>query len=399
MIFPLRNVSMLIGLLAIFALTLSACQPPTQAQISAELTGQNAPIFSNPVSELQGSADSSFARADGQTPVTFPDDFGPHPEYQTEWWYYTGNLRAQDGRHFGFQLTFFRRALLPPGEWLARESRWDATQAYMAHFAITDTRGERHAAFERLSRGAAGLAGAQAQPFKVWLEDWTIEQTGAQDYRLYAAQDDVRLELNLRDLKGPVLQGDAGYSQKGPESGNASYYFSQTRLQAQGTLSVSGASYPVSGFSWMDHEYSTSALSQGQVGWDWFSIQLDNDSELMLFQIRRDDGSIDPFSSGAYIAPDGSTRQLSRQDFQIDVLDTWRSPITGAIYPSRWRIQIPALQLSLELTPHLADQELDLTYAYWEGAVSASGQIAGIDIFGDGYVELTGYTGSMAGEF
>jgi predicted secreted hydrolase len=303
-------------------------------------------------------------------------------------------LRTPDGRHFGYQLTFFRRALLPPDQWPLRQSRWDATQAYMAHFALTDTRAGRQVAFERLSRGAAGLAGAQAEPFQVWLEDWMIEQTGAQEYRLYAAQDDIRLELTLRDLKEPVLQGDAGFSQKGPEAGNASYYFSQTRLQSQGTVSAGDASYAVSGYSWMDHEYSTSALSQGQVGWDWFSIQLNNQSELMIFQIRRDDGSIDPFSSGAYITPDGSPRRLTREDFQIDVLDTWRSPATGAAYPSRWRIQIPTLQLTLELTPHLADQELDLSYAYWEGAVSIRGQVQASSVSGDGYVEMTGYIDS-----
>lgn len=383
----------------LLTLLLSACQPAARSTISAELASPSAPGYSDPVLALQSDTDSSFARAGGPAPIVFPDDFGAHPEYQTEWWYYTGNLRTQEGRHFGFQLTFFRRALLPPTLWPARPSRWGTTQAYMAHFALTDTRAGEHVAFERLSRGSAGLAGAQAQPYQVWLEDWSIEQTGEREYRLIAAQEDVRLDLTLRDLKGPILQGDAGYSQKGPQAGNASYYFSQTRLQSQGTLSIAGASYPVSGYSWMDHEYSTSALSPGQVGWDWFSIQLDDQSELMLFQIRRDDGSIDPFSSGAYIASDGSSLPLSREDFQIAVQATWRSPITGAVYPARWQINIPRLQLSLELTPHLADQELDLTYAYWEGAVAIQGQLAGSQVLGDGYVEMTGYSGSMAGEF
>ena len=346
---------------------------------------------------------TGFARADGPRPLAFPADHGPHNDFQTEWWYYTGNLQTSDGRHFGYQLTFFRRALAPPAQRQARKSDWAADQAYMAHFALTDVAtnaaGKRFQSFERLGRGAAGLAGAQAEPFGVWLEDWSIVQVEPDVYHLRAAQNDVTLDLTLRDLKGPVLQGDRGYSQKGPDAGNASYYYSLTRLASTGAVRVGEASYQVSGASWMDHEFSTSALSADQVGWDWFALQLDDGSELMLFQIRKADGSVDPFASGTFVAADGSTRWLKRDDFQITVNGTWRSPHSGATYPAAWTVKVPALDLTLDIKPYLADQELDVSVRYWEGAVRFSGERNGRAVSGNGYIEMTGYTSSMGGQF
>lgn len=353
---------------------------------------------------------SGFARADGPARISFPADHGPHPEYQTEWWYYTGNLQTEDGRRFGFQLTFFRRALQPPSQAAERDSGWAATQLYMAHFALSDIQEGRFQAFERLSRRAAGLAGAQAEPFRVWLEDWQVEQLSPTDacpngltqpcaYRLFAGQQGVSLDLELVDTKGPALQGEAGYSQKGAEPGQASYYYSLTRMQATGRVTIGGETFDVSGLSWMDHEWSTSALSIEQVGWDWFSLQLEDGSELMLFQIRRADGTVDPFSSGALIAGDGSTTRLKRDDFIIQITDTWTSPHSGAIYPAGWTVRIPGLDLELQLRPYMKDQELNVSYAYWEGAVQATGSRADIPIAGNGYVELTGYSSSMGGEF
>ena len=347
----------------------------------------------------QTASTDQFARATGPVPLQFPEDFGPHPDYQTEWWYYTGNLAAPEGRHFGYQLTFFRRALGAPGDLDSRQSDWSTNQAYMAHFALTDVAGGKHSSFEKLSRGAAGLAGAQAEPYRVWLEDWSVEETTPGEYRLIAAQDGLSLDLRLKDLKGPILQGDQGYSRKGPEPGNASYYYSQTRLKTDGTVSVAGRDYPVQGLSWKDHEYSTSALSPGQVGWDWFSVQLDDEHELMLFQLRQEDGSIDPFSSGTLVYPDGSTRTLGKDDFSIRVEDRWKSPVSGGVYPSRWVVEIPSESLTLEITPYLADQEMDVSYNYWEGAVKVSGQRLEQPVSGKGYVELTGYADSMSGEF
>lgn len=341
-----------------------------------------------------------FARVEGPRELVFPRDHGAHPDYQTEWWYYTGNLAADNGRRFGFQLTFFRRAVLPVAERVERESAWATEQVYMAHFTLTDVGGQKFQAFERLERGAGGLAGAQGDPFyQVWLRDWSVEQVSPDRYHLRASEEGVDLDLMLTDRKGPVLQGNQGYSQKGPEEGNASIYFSQTRLEAEGTVRVGIYQYPVIGFSWMDHEYSTSALSAGQVGWDWFSIQMDDGSELMMFHIRRADGSVDPFSSGTWIAPDGSTQKLSRDDFQIEVLDTWTSPRSGGEYPSGWQVSIPALDLNLRIEPLLQDQELDVSYRYWEGAVEILGEREGRSLTGYGYVELTGYARSMEGEF
>jgi predicted secreted hydrolase len=243
------------------------------------------------------------------------------------------------------------------------------------------------------------LAGAQAAPYQVWLEDWQVEEVAPDVTRLRAADEGLALDLLLTDRKGPILQGDRGYSPKGPQPGNASYYYSLTRLETSGTLQVADAEYAISGLSWMDHEWSTSGLAAGQVGWDWFSVQLDDGSELMVFQLRREDGSIDPFSSGTLIDPDGNTGHLDRDEFEIRVEDTWHSPHTRATYPARWTVIVPAVDLVLEIEPHLADQELVLSYAYWEGAVRVEGERAGRAVRGNGYVEMTGYAGSMRGQF
>jgi predicted secreted hydrolase len=353
-----------------------------------------------PVIAPAGAA-TGFARAEGPRPLDFPADYGPHPDFQTEWWYYTGNLATDTGRRFGYQLTFFRRALKPPMEREDRASDWATEQVYMAHFALTDVAGEQHWAFERFSRGAAGLAGAATMPYHVWLEDWRVEQVGDDPgvMQMLAAQDDLALDLRLIDRKGPILQGDRGYSQKGPDPGNASYYYSQTRLETSGAVTVGEVIFEVEGWSWMDHEFSTSALAPDQVGWDWFAFRLEDGSDLMLFQIRKADGEIDLFSSGTLIGPGGETRRLTRDDFTIDVEETWRSPRSGTSYPSRWSVSVPSADLVLAIEPYLADQELNLSYAYWEGAVRIEGERAGASITGEGYVELTGYAGSMEEQF
>jgi predicted secreted hydrolase len=346
-----------------------------------------------------------FTRASPGWVWQFPRDHGPHNDFQTEWWYYTGNLQTADGRRFGFQLTFFRRALLPPVQLAERASDWGGGQVYMAHFAISDIGGGQFFASERLSRGAAGLAGAQGQPYQVWLEDWQVQEAPGQGackatlpppcmVYLKAANGPVALALRLLDAKGPVLQGDQGFSRKGAGDGQASYYYSLTRLQANGTVTVNGQEFSVTGSAWMDHEFSTSALQKDQVGWDWFSIQLEDGREMMVFQIRRADGTIDPFSSGAVIEADGRITPLQRQDFSLEVTDTWQSRASGAEYPSGWRLRVAKAGLDLTLSPLMKNQELNVSYAYWEGAVLVGGSVAGV-----GYVELTGYSGSMGGEF
>lgn len=342
---------------------------------------------------------TGFQRAEGPREWTYPEDLGPHPEYQTEWWYYTGNLKTEDGEHFGYQLTFFRRGLVPPDEAVERGSAWGTDQVYMAHFAISDIAAGTHSAYEHFTRGAAGLAGAQSQPYQVWLEDWSVTQSADGQYHLTAKQESLAIDLILKDSKGPVLQGVDGYSQKGSDPGNASYYYSQTRMPTTGTIRTASGSYDVNGLSWKDHEFSTSALSKGQVGWDWFSIQLDNETELMFFQLRRADGSIDPFSSGTWVSPQGETVHLSSDDFDLEVNRTWRSPESGAQYPSDWTVTIPTLDLVLEIRPYLADQEMNVSYDYWEGAVQVEANVSGENINGSGYVEMTGYAAPMSSDF
>jgi len=349
---------------------------------------------------LVGQTNQGFDRVTGPLEFSFPKDHGPHPGYQTEWWYYTGNLQTAEGQHFGYQLTFFRRALVPPDEVVDTGSAWRTSQVYFAHFAISDIAGKKFQYAERFSRGAAGLAGAEGEPaYSVWLEDWSVRQLEDGLYQLQAATDDFSLKLRLVDQKGPILQGDRGYSPKGSEPGNASAYVSQTRLEAAGEVTLAGEKYLVTGWSWMDHEFSTSALAEGQVGWDWFSIQLDDGSELMLFTLRREDGTTDPFSAGTWIAQDGSTLALARDDFNIQTTAEWRSPHSGAVYPAGWKVRVPALDLELTIVPLMSDQELNLSFVYWEGAVAVDGRRGGKSVEGFGYVELTGYAKSMQGQF
>jgi predicted secreted hydrolase len=372
------------GALAVFALW------PGRADV--ERGGVRANLA---VSEALGSGDpTGFARATAPRPFSFPADLGPHPEFRTEWWYYTGNLETAAGRHFGFQVTFFRTALAPPtAGTAARGSAWSARQLYLAHFALTDTAGRRFHAWSRLSREALGLAGAQANPFRVWLEDWAAEgqAAGGLPVRLRAAEGDVAIDLVLASDKPVVLQGDRGLSRKGPEPGNASYYYSLTRMSARGTVRAGGEPLPVSGLAWMDREWSTSALGRDLIGWDWLALQLDDGRDVMVYRLRRRDGAADPHSAGALIAADGAARPLALGDVKLDALDHWTSPRSRVRYPSRWRLAISGAALSLEIIPRLADQELIVGTRYWEGAVRVEGIAAGRPIAGRGYVELVGY--------
>ena len=342
--------------------------------------------------DLQG-----FARALEPRPFAFPADHGPHSNYQTEWWYYTGNLETVDGRHFGFQLTFFRRALLPAP--VERSSELAADQIYFAHFAVTDVGAGQHRFYERFSRGAAGLAGASGEPYRVWLEDWSVESLDAQGttVHLVAEQDGLAIDLQLQASKPVVAHGDRGLSPKSGEPGNASYYLSFTRMETTGRVGLDGEALDVRGESWFDHEWSTSALGPQAVGWDWFSLQLDDGREIMLYRIRREDGTIEPVSGGTLVEADGSTRRLTADQLDVAVLDTWTSPETGGEYPSRWRVLVPDAGLDLTLEPWLADQEMRVSFPYWEGAVQIRGRSAGRPVEGNGYVELTGYAISMQG--
>jgi len=347
------------------------------------------------VREALGSAEvTGFARAMTPRAFSFPADHGPHPEFRTEWWYYTGNLETATGRHFGFQLTFFRTALAPPTAPTGHvASAWSTRQLYLAHFALTDTAGRRFHAWSRLDRESLGLAGARATPFCVWVGDWSAEGATADDLpmQLRAAEGDVAIDLTLAALKPVVLQGDRGLSRKGPEPGNASYYYSLSRMSARGTVRVEGEPLAVTGLAWMDREWSTSGLGPDLVGWDWLALQLDDGRELMVYRLRRRDGSTDAHSAGSLVGADGAARSLTASDVTLDALDRWTSPRSRVRYPSRWRLAVPGAGLALEIVPRLADQELIVGTRYWEGAVRVEGTADGRAIAGRGYVELVGY--------
>ena len=331
---------------------------------------------------------AGFARALAPRPLSFPEDHGPHPDFRTEWWYYTGNVTTPAGRHFGFQLTFFRVALAPTEQ--PRASAWGTRQLYVAHFALTDTAGRRFHAASRTSRAALGLAGADATPFRVWVGNWSAEGDGAST-RLRANERGVAIDLTLSTGKPMVLQGDRGLSRKGPEPGNASLYYSFTRMSARGVVREGTDTLGVAGEAWMDREWSTSALGGALEGWDWFALQLDDGRELMAYRLRRRDGAIDPFSSGTLVAADGSAQRLDAAAVRVETLAHWTSPRSGVRYPARWRLSVPSAALTLEIEPRLADQELVVGTRYWEGAVAVAGSSAGRPSAGHGYVELVGY--------
>lgn len=342
---------------------------------------------------LGGGDATGFLRATAPRPFAFPADHGAHDGFRTEWWYVTGNLFAADGRAFGVQLTFFRNALVAGGA--ASPSRWRSHHVWMAHFALADERRGTFRFAERFAREAVGLAGVTAAPFRVALEDWSIAATSpaGSDFsplRLAAREADFAVDLALETGKPPVLQGEGGLSQKGPEPGNASYYYSLTRLATRGTVTVAGETVPVTGEAWLDREWSTSALGAELAGWDWFALQLDDGRELMFYRLRRKDGANDPWSRGSLVAADGSSRSLQPAEVRLTPLSTWPSP-TGAIYPAKWRIEVPGEALDLELAPRVANQELAVTVRYWEGAVKIAGSSHGRPIGGHGFVEMTGY--------
>lgn len=360
-------------------------------------TGREPVAASLSLSDAMGSRadDPLYERAIGPRRFEFPADHRPHPGFRSEWWYFTGNLEGPEGRRFGYQLTFFRSAVAPEERGApARSSAWATNQIFLAHFAVSDLAGRQFLAFERYARGAAGLAGAGGSPLRVFLEDWVAEwrEGDAFPLRLRAAEGEVAIELELGQGKPPVLQGEAGLSRKGAEPGNASYYYSLTRMPTHGSIAVSGRRYEVAGDSWMDREWSTSALPEGVVGWDWFALQLDDGRELMYYQLRRADDSADRFSGGGLIARDGTPVALTSPDVSLEPEGRWRAP-SGALYPSRWKLEVPRLGLALTVTPALDDQELPVSIRYWEGAVDVAGEEAGRPVAGVGYLEMTGYAG------
>jgi len=341
---------------------------------------------------LPGSARSeTFERALPGKHFSFPRDHYSHPEFQTEWWYYTGHLRASDGRSFGYQLTFFRTGLRRSR---SSPSRWSLHTLYFAHFAITDKSRKTFTFREKISRGALGQAGAKTDQLRVWVDDWSLAMAG-KDHLLEAHDPTMAIRLRMTPLKPPVVNGLDGVSQKAEGVGYASHYYSITRMKTLGELTLDGETLDVGGTSWMDHEFGSNQLRDYQVGWDWFSLQLDNNRELMLYVIRHRDGNPDPYSSGTLTNPDGTSQHLRLRDFEISVRKIWESRESGGRYPAEWSIQVPQVNMTLTVTPTVSNQELitqeSTLVTYWEGSVTASGQFQGEPLSGVGYVELTGY--------
>jgi predicted secreted hydrolase len=343
--------------------------------------------------------ESGFLSVTGPCNLTFPKDHGPHPGYRTEWWYYTGNLQAESGAQFGYQLTFFRSQISPSDaqkRWPRPTSAWRTQQIYLGHAAISDISGKRHLQAEQVAREALGLAGTSVADGSrtIFIKNWRA-QIEKDAHILKAVTDEFSCDLTLQPVKQPVLHGQAGYSRKGSAPRSASCYYSFTRLKSEGTLTVGGKTMKVEGLTWMDHEFSTAPLEPGIVGWDWFSLQLSDRTEIMLYQFRNEQGGLSPASSGTFIDASGNPRHLTIDDFSIDVLDQWKSPHSRASYPTRWRLTISPLSIQLSVDANLSDQEMQTPAStgvtYWEGSVSVSGSAAKHSVKGTGYVELTGY--------
>jgi predicted secreted hydrolase len=383
------HIKLLIYLIVFNIVIISGCGPNAGSGAAGErLRGE-----SSRLSELlRDDGNPGFPRVTRVRNFAFPEDHGPHPAYRNEWWYFTGNLDAEGGRRFGYELTIFRFSLSPdftPGG----SSSWETNQVYIGHLALTDVEnGDFHVA-QRYSRGAAGLAGATAEPFRVWLDDWSVSGPDAGTGDSWSMQaDDGRfgIDLVISPQKPIVLNGDRGLSQKSAEPGNASYYYSIPRLQTRGNVIVDGSVIAVTGSSWLDREWGSSALARDQQGWDWFALQLSDGSDLMFYVLRGMDGAPDSHSSGTWTDADGDATHLRLGDVEVEVTDFWDSE-RGGRYPSAWTIRVPSRQVSLLIRPVLENQELTTNVRYWEGAVDISGTSGNEPISGRGYVELTGY--------
>ena len=370
---------------AIAWLTAGAAPPPDPGVLPAQVHG-------------------GFAQVAAPWAFDFPRDHGPHPQFRQEWWYVTGNLDGADGERFGFELTFFRFALAPPvapatdtvsaavDETRPAASAWRTRQVYLAHFAITDVGAQRFRYAHKLARDALGLAGAEREPLRVWIDDWTLAAQGdaSADWKLAAAQQGYALELGLHPLTAPVLNGEAGLSRKSDAPGSASYYYSVPRIAVHGTLLRRGKPLAVRGLAWLDREWGSGGLGPSEAGWDWFALEFDDGTALMFYVLRARDGSRDPHSAGTWVESSGAAHGLASAAVDIDVTARWTSA-DGVRYPAGWRIRVPSLALDVAVRPVLADQELKTTPRYFEGAVDSSGTRAGRPLGGRGYVELVGY--------
>lgn len=319
----------------------------------------------------------------------FPRDYFNHEQYQTEWWYYTGNVRAPDGHRFGFELTFFRQGVSRSAD----SDPWYVHDLWMAHMALSDISGQRFYHEERLNRSGPGIAGVDAKSGMVWNGNWRAHITQDEE-DLHGIGRNFSFALKLVPTKPPVIQGQDGISRKAAGVGHASHYYSITRLRTSGWIHLGGKAYQVEGTSWMDHEFFTGSMAADETGWDWLSVQFNDGSDLMLYLLRHKDGSIDPYSSGSYVDARGNSRFLSSRDFAMKPEgDTWISPVTKAAYPLRWHVSIPKLDLAFHVTTPLRTQEMTGQFgpSYWEGVIDVDGTQAKAEVHGVGYLEMTGY--------
>lgn len=361
--------------LPLFCALIASCNP------APEDTGLQSALGDNAI--------EGYQRALEPRTFEFPQDHGPHAGYKNEWWYFTGNLTSAEGRHFGYQVTFFRIALAPRAA--ERTSPWASQHIWMAHLALTDENGQQHYSAQRFAREALELAGVRTTPFRLWLEDWRItSENGHFPWTIKVSTPEFSMDLQLRPAKPPVLQGEDGLSQKSATPGNASYYYSMTRLSSEGVLQVGPEKYEVQGLSWLDREWGTSLLGADQQGWDWFSLQLNEGTDLMFYQLRRTDGSPDPHSGGSWVDGEGQSSRITQDQIQLTPLGWWTSP-GGNRYPIRWRMQLLAPQPQAWIVEAiLAEQWMDMAIRYWEGAVRVLDAQTGQQI-GQGYLEMTGY--------
>jgi predicted secreted hydrolase len=350
----------------------------------------------------------------------FPRDHFNHPEFRTEWWYYTGNLTSRDRRRFGFELTFFRQATAPDdtrnpdqrpsGRGLSDQgatpsasdrdsnstgSQWQVHDIYLAHLALSDIEAKKYLHTSRINRPGPGLAGADLTQSRIWNGNWKVQWSG-DTQRLQAVTERFTLNLDLKSVKPPVINGVDGVAQKAPARGRASYYISLTRLLANGTLVLNGTRYELNGLAWMDHEFLTSQFSQSQIGWNWLSLQLDDGSDYMLYTLRRNDGKPDPYSAGTYVDQEGHAQHLDAREFSLERGQaTWTSPSSGATYPVEWRVRVEPTHTILNITTPLENQEFTgsgrLAPTYWEGAIRVEGNASSARVAGAGYLEMTGY--------
>jgi len=365
-----KGIAIVVMCLALFVVGLTACTDGSKQQGFAGLAES-------------ANSDSSyeFLQPGPGDVLVFPQDLGPHPQHRIEWWYLTANLKTTDGQPLGLQWTQFRQALKPRpvSDPAPAPEKWPLDAAWMAHAAVSFD-GE-HRFEERLARGGVGHAGAIAQPFEVWLDDWQLsDEAAGQGWRLQVQTEGWGYDLRLINTAERVAHGDNGFSAKSYD-GQGSMYFSLTDLEIEGTVTLDGQTHDVQGQGWFDREWSSQFLKTSQQGWDWFALHLEDGHKLMAFRLREDDRD---FLSGSWIAPDGSVTALGPAQIEL-AEDNWQESSQGRV-PKRFNLRIPGVGADLRIDAPEGNYWNTGLYPYWESPVTVSGSHSGA-----GYMELTGY--------